>query len=396
MGQRKPNILYLTQHLPIDQTYGAQIRVLNTIRLLQRIGNISIVLASSSDYDEAKLQLNRREFDIKRIVKFTTIPRFSLNERIRHEFSPSFLTTQYFHAGECDRENIIQMINEYDVIWIHTVRIANAFQIDKWPHSVLDVDDIPSRFYATSAKVESNTIRRFLDYRMSMIWKRREHLFKDRFAAVAVCSPDDRRYLGSDAKIQVIPNGFSAPPEEPLRTPSIPARLGFIGQFDYKPNHEGITWFIRDVWPRIKREAPDAHLRLIGKGSELRYTDLGPDIEGLGWVADTKEEIASWSAMIVPTHVGGGTRIKIAEGFARKCPIVSTSLGAFGYDVCNGKELLIANSAPDFASSCVLLLNNVELGKKIAEYGWNKYRKRWTWDAISESVNQIVSTCTKN
>jgi len=36
MSQRRLNILCLTQHLPIDQTNGAQLRVLNTIRLLPK------------------------------------------------------------------------------------------------------------------------------------------------------------------------------------------------------------------------------------------------------------------------------------------------------------------------------------------------------------------------
>jgi hypothetical protein len=51
----------------------------------------------------------------------------------------------------------------------------------------------------------------------------------------------------------------------------------------------------------------------------------------------------TWSAMIVPIRVGGGTRVKIAQALSRKCPVVSTSLGAFGYNVIDRGEILIAN-----------------------------------------------------
>ena len=61
---------------------------------------------------------------------------------------------------------------------------------------------------------------------------------------------------------------------------------------------------------------------------------------------------------IVPIKVGAGTRVKVAEGFARKCPIVATTIGAFGYDVNNGEEILLADRADDFASACLVLLSN--------------------------------------
>ena len=160
-----------------------------------------------------------------------------------------------------------------------------------------------------------------------------------------------------------------------------------------RTNRVGAEWFIRNVWPLIKREAPDIKLRLIGKGSNENCPSMGPDIDGLGYVEDPTEEVATWSAMIVPVTVGGGTRVKIAEAFSRKCPIVSTTLGAFGYQVINGEDLLLADSPQDFASACVLLVNNRELGSKISGNAWKKFLKNWTWDSIGTSVSMAVREC---
>lgn len=87
------------------------------------------------------------------------------------------------------------------------------------------------------------------------------------------------------------------------------------------------------VWPRNKAKHMNARLRLVGLGTDSEIAREGVDIDGLGWVNDTAEEISTWSMMIMPIHVGGGTRVKIAEAFSRKCPVVATSLGAFGYKV---------------------------------------------------------------
>jgi glycosyltransferase involved in cell wall biosynthesis len=159
------------------------------------------------------------------------------------------------------------------------------------------------------------------------------------------------------------------------------------------PNEEGLKWFIRDVWPRIKREIPRAELHLVGRGSEGYLRELVPDIVGLGWLEDPSDEIASWSAMIVPVRAGGGTRVKVAEGFARRCPVVATTIGAFGYDVENRREILLADRADDFASACIQLLRNPELGEALAESVHKRFLERWTWDSFENTVGTVVQEC---
>src|SRR4030042_4977943 len=137
---------------------------------------------------------------------------------------PSFLNTHFSTVSEYDREIMLRMIYEYDVIWVHTIRTANELRINRWPHTVLDLDDIQSRVYASQTKAESGIIRNLLDYRMSLIWRRRESLLKNRFDVIAVCSESDRRYLGNTSQIQVIPNGFSPSLKVLERAPSVPAQ----------------------------------------------------------------------------------------------------------------------------------------------------------------------------
>jgi glycosyltransferase involved in cell wall biosynthesis len=159
------------------------------------------------------------------------------------------------------------------------------------------------------------------------------------------------------------------------------------------PNEEGAKWFIRDAWPSIKHEFPPAQLRLVGRGSDGYLTTLGPDIVGLGWMEDPAEEIASWSAMIVPIKMGAGTRVKVAEGFARRCPVVATTIGAFGYDVENGREILLADRVDDFASACIQLLRNPELGEALSERAYKRFLEHWTWDSFEVTVGQVVQEC---
>ena len=390
MSTRNLSILLVTSHCPHAPSYGSQLRVLNIAKLLSRVGKVSLVIVPYFPIDQGSLVRTREEFDIERVVQLTPVNLRNPVERIRHELDPSFLNTGGFTVIERDREAMLRMIGEYDVVWVHTIRTANSFRIYQWPHTVLDIDDLQSRLCLSIAKVGSGIIRSLLDYRMSFIWRRRERKLKTRFDVISVTSEEDRRYLGGDRRVQVVPNGFTPPSEVPVRLPTVPPRIGFIGTFKYLPNQAGVKWFIQSVWPRVKREVPAVHLRLVGEDSDRYFSELDGDIEGLGWVYDPSSEIASWAAMIVPVQIGAGTRVKIAEAFSRKCPVVSTSLGAFGYEVHSGDDLLLADTAQDFASACVLLLKSTELGLTISENAWRKFLNSWTWDAIGRSVNRAV------
>ncbi len=393
MNSHDIKILFVTSHWPYAPSYGAQLRVLNIGKLLKRIGKVSLVIAPYGAIDEENFAKTRKEFDVKHIAQLTPINLRNAVDRVRHEFDPSFLNTQGVEVLKNDRDTMLRMIDEHDVIWVHTIHTTNIFGIYRWPHTVLDVDDIQSRLYASKAKAGSDIIRSLLDYRMSLIWYNRERIFKKRFDMITVCSDDDRRYFGNNRKVWVIPNGFNPPSGVPIHAPTIPPRIGFIGTLNWLPNKSGVEWFIGSVWPLIKSDVPTARLRLVGEGTDSHYPDPGSDIDGLGWVEDPGSEIASWSAMIVPVHMGGGTRVKIAEAFSKKCPVVSTSLGAFGYEVLNGEDLLLADNVQDFASACLRLLKDKQLGLKLSENAWKKFLKRWTWDSIGEEVSIAVREC---
>ncbi len=395
MHTRDIKILFLTSHCPSGRSYGTQIRTFNIVKTLGRLGKVSLIVAPWFPIDKESVDKTGREFNLTRIAYLARNEVRNPIVKVRRVLDPSFLNTDGIMACTSDREAVSRMIVEHDIVWVHTILTANAFQIFKWPHAVLDIDDIPSRLFYSAARFEKKAAKILDLYRKSLLWRCRERILKRRFDVIAVCSNEDRRYLGDDGRIQVIPNGFSMPQDVPYYSPTVPAKLGFIGTFRYEPNRKGIEWFIQNAWPMVKRSVPNAKLKLIGLGSDEYYANMGADIDGLGYVEDPTKEIASWSAMIVPVIIGGGTRIKIAEAFSRKCPVVSTSLGAFGYDVVDQKDLIIADNPKEFASACVRLLTNRELGRIISENGWKKYLQNWTWDAIGASVSKTVEKCLK-
>jgi glycosyltransferase involved in cell wall biosynthesis len=97
--------------------------------------------------------------------------------------------------------------------------------------------------------------------------------------------------------------------------------------------------------------------------------------------------------MVIPIHEGGGTRIKLADAFSRKCPVVSTRLGAFGYDVTDRVQLRIADTAAEFRRACHELVQHPDLGKELAARAWIDFLDQWTWDAIASRVWAAAEDC---
>lgn len=390
----RPRILFLTHNYPHARSYGAQLRTLHIARLLKRCGDVRVVvLPLSSDQEKGDLTKTRSEFAVEQPMLLNTLPIRGLHDRLRHEFDPWFFNTHGRALAAEDISRMARLISEHDVVWIHNVAAANSTGIRDWPNSILDVDDVLSHYHRSAFKSARSLTERAAAMRQMWLWKRRESTFLKRFSILTVCSEADRNYFGGGNRIHVVPNGFERPESEPKRALATPPRIGFIGAVSYPPTREGLNWFIRDVWPRIKNHHATARLRLVGAGTECTETHSLPNIDRLGWVEDTSSEIATWSLMIVPIHVGGGTRIKVLDGFSRKCPVVSTSVGAFGYDLAPGREILLADGADEFANACGSLLNDEQLGRQIADHAWEKYLERWSWDAIGPKVSAAVEQC---
>ena len=306
---------------------------------------------------------------------------------------------QYPHGVAVDSEHletVLRSLEASDLVWFFKLRTANMFPTWAWPRSVVDVDDVPSKFEESLLLAEPAALRKLPAAIRGWSWKRRERLLAQRFTVIGVCSQPDKEHLrqmGVDVPIHVIPNGFDRPTLPPARNVVQPPRLGFIGVFDHGPNVAGIHWFAREVWPRIRREVPGARLRLVGRLSDGPLAPSGADIDALGWVADPTDEMATWSAMVVPVRTGAGTRGKIAHAFSQRCPVVSTGLGAYGYEPKDGREMLIADGPDAFATACIRIIREPQEAAAIAERAWHQFLQKWTWDVIRPRIWAAADDC---
>ncbi len=389
MTQAKLKVLYCTMHNPCGPTYGSQLRTFHIASQLASFCEIGLALFPfTSPTPEERVKLENA-FTYLGEFKFVPKPKRNPIDYFRQEFDKNWLYTHGQQIDSEDRARFLTLLSQYDYVWFLGIRIPNALGIYHWPRSVLDIDDIPSTFYSTQAKSSSSILGKARALRKYFQWTRRERVLEARFSRIAVCSGLDRGYLGGSERISTIPNGFEAPAQSLPPVGGSSFEIGFIGTCEYQPNRQGLEWFLSNCWQQIRLLNPKATLKLVGKMTE-QYSSQKDGVFGLGWVEDADVEMAGWRIMIVPLHVGGGTRIKIAEAFSRKIPLVSTSLGAFGYTVSSGKELLIADEPEAFSTACAKLLGDADLANTLAHTAFQRFEEEWSWNAIRPKIRQTI------
>lgn len=389
-----PKILFVGTACPFGDVSGAGLRTRNLIRLLQGFGEVTTVFATERDWSAEQEAQTRSASKVALISRYLQTPVRSLKDRCRKVLDPAFLNTNGVEVPPQDARLVEALVESHDVVWLHTLKLANAFRRDRWPKSIMDVDDYPSRFHRSAAEHEPTLQRRLHRRQRSFSWRRHEAHCLDRFQLLTVCKPGDIAHFGDAERVRVVPNGFSVEGGDQFPYPPPVPRIGMIGDFNYLPNHNGLRWFMKEVWAEVRKDFPEVELRLAGKGSgEIAAEFPGQRVSGLGYVPDVAAEIGSWSLMIVPTRLGGGTHLKVAEGLARGVPIVTTEHGARGYDLVPGVQALIAGNAGDFSQACRAILRDPGLGLRLREQGLELFNRSYSWDSIGPSVGRTVEAC---
>jgi polysaccharide biosynthesis protein PslH len=389
-------ILYLTPYWPHRATSASEVRALHVARALRERGDVEIVVVGGEGAEDEWMAWPEKEFNVACSFPVATKASRGLYHKLAETFDPRRHYPDSYGAEQKAMRQVQMIAQAFDVIWFCKLRTADNFPTWAWPRSVVDIDDLPSIYERSVLRTETGVRKRISSARRLVSVMRREKLLSERFNVLVVCSEADKRYLQKwkiRTPLHVVPNGYSPPLDAAVRRLAEPPRIGFIGIFDYGPNLDGISWFAKECWPRIKHEIPGVRLRLLGRHSDGPSKPAGDDIDGLGWVADADAEIATWSAMIVPIRFGAGTRGKIAHGLSLKCPIVSTTLGAYGYQFTNGREAYLADSAKDFGNACVRAIRQPAEAAAIADRAWKLFLEKWTWEAVRPRIWNAVEDC---
>jgi glycosyltransferase involved in cell wall biosynthesis len=170
--------------------------------------------------------------------------------------------------------------------------------------------------------------------------------------------------------------------------------LIFTGPLSYQANYQAMAWFTRHVWNQLQQ---NDHRKLLITGDvngidteSLRQAC--PQIEFSGLIADIKPLLAQSRIALAPLWSGGGTRLKILEALALGTPVISTPFGAEGLQTTHLQDILLANSAAEFAKWIERLTSDDELWQRLSENGKKLVEQHYNANLIETKYGQIFES----
>jgi glycosyltransferase involved in cell wall biosynthesis len=145
----------------------------------------------------------------------------------------------------------------------------------------------------------------------------------------------------------------------------------------------------------MRQRIPGARLVLVGRGVRPWMQEAArqdPSLIVTGEVADVRPFLASAAAMIVPLTIGSGTRLKILEAFASRCPVITTTKGAEGLGGVDETHLLYAEDSEAFLRQMERLISEPMLSSSLTNNAHELFVKTFSWDAIGQSVKASVTS----
>jgi glycosyltransferase involved in cell wall biosynthesis len=282
----------------------------------------------------------------------------------------------------------------FDLIWVERLISTGLIPQSVRGRVIVDLDDIQYRKMGHRLRQPRLHPLTLLDVLEFFKLRRVERKLVRGSGEYIVCSDLDKCALGGGEQIVVLPNGIDLPASGPAPLSSVdPPLLVLVGTMRTEANVDAAHFFVQRILPEIRRAV--SHVRLMIVGSDptesVRRLHDGHTVVVTGTVPRVEPYLRDAAISVVPIRFGGGTRIKILESLAHGVPLVSTTVGAEGLDVVDGRHLLLADSPAQFAAACVRLLRDVSLRRLLSQEGSELVRNMYDWAAIERRVQALVT-----
>jgi polysaccharide biosynthesis protein PslH len=257
------------------------------------------------------------------------------------------------------RKKLISLLeaDSYDVVQLETLFMAPYLpEIRKYSHAkvVLRAHNVEHLIWKRIAGSTANPLKRKYLKHLSSTLQKYELDALNLFDGIASITKKDADFFMKNSHTPVIdiPYGVNTGDFETKADLEDFPSLYHIGAMNWMPNQDGIRWFVDKVWPLINKKHPALKCFLAGRYMpDWLKTGYKPNIEVIGEVPQAHAFIHSKSIGIVPLLSGSGIRIKIIESMALGKPVITTSIGAEGINYAREENILIADTAEEFAEA---------------------------------------------
>ena len=394
-------ILLLTPQRPYPPHQGTTLRNFNLIRELSKRHTVCVLTFLEPDQDPDK---PGPLLDLCEWVETIPVPHRSLGKRFQQMLTSRRPDMSWRLWSPLLNERLANILatQPFDVVEIEGIEMAPYLATIKaatpTPFIIYDAHNAEWVLQQRACLADLKHPSRWPAAAYSWVqWRRLQHyeaLLLKRVNHTVAMSAQDKvalRDIVYDAPITVIPNGVDLVFYEKFAGKPIYHDLLFTGKMDFRPNIDAVLWFGQEVLPLIQAQRPGTTFAIVGQRPHPRLDVLRdkPGVVITGYVKEIRQYFAGASVYVAPLRVGGGTRLKLLEAMAMGKAIVSTTVGAEGFPVGDGQELVLADDPLDFAQKTLNLLENPGWRRELGMTGKAFAQANYGWDTLVPQLERV-------
>jgi glycosyltransferase involved in cell wall biosynthesis len=208
------------------------------------------------------------------------------------------------------------------------------------------------------------------------------------FLANSPAVADELRRWAPRADVTVVPLVLDPAHYAPSPDGGEPV-AGFIGSARWPMTAGAARRLVDRVWPLVRREVPEARLRIAGRGMDRLGLRGDESVEIRGEVPSGAAFMRDISLLLFPPVGGSGMKVKVLEALAGGVPVVTNEIGAEGIAANDG--IVLAHGDEAFASAAVSILRDpVELRQRGAA-ALQAFTERHTPQKAAEQLFELFS-----
>lgn len=144
--------------------------------------------------------------------------------------------------------------------------------------------------------------------------------------------------------------------------------LLFIGGLDHKPNVDAVQYLYEEIMPLLWKTKPDISIDIIGSNVPEVIEKLNSErFKILGYIEDIAPYFLNSKVFVAPLRYGAGIKGKIGQSLEYGLPLVTTDIGAEGFDFGKNAALLIGNNTQEIVNNIISIYENEILWKQISD-----------------------------
>ncbi len=388
------DILFLAHRVPFPPDRGDKIRAYNVLRYLSERSRVHLV-AFADDPADLKRKSGLAKLTGNRQIVWRSKPQLVAGMQALLSHRPVSLTA--FDNAEVHRavENMLAR-HAIDTIYVFSSQMAQYVPLRPRQRVIMDFVDMDSAKFA-SYGAGGGGVTGWMMRREGRMLVAHEKAVAARADASLFVSEEEaalfRDRTGAE-RVHTVGNGIDTgifdPGAQFKRIDTMGELIVFTGQMDYRPNVEGVTWFVETILPHIRLRHPNARFAIVGRNPSEAVKALArhPGVMVTGEVADVRPWLQAASVVVAPLKLARGVQNKVLEAMAMARPVVASEAAATGID--HGGTVEVGATVGEIADAVNRILADPATAAEFGALARQRVIDHYSWNARLSALDEIL------